>query len=66
MITKITEIEALEMYDDFLDEVYGDADICGFKYQSSRALKEVDPTAYRCGFNDWLSYSEDEYQVEGY
>lgn len=40
-------------YDDMLDDTYGEIDICGMKYQSSRALKELDPTAYRCGMNDY-------------
>lgn len=42
-----------DMYDDFLDEIYPEANICGYEYSSSRALKEIDPTAYRCGLNDW-------------
>lgn len=43
-----------EMYDDFLDEVYPECPIAGLNYSTSKALKEVDPTAYRCGFSDWL------------
>ncbi len=50
---KMSEYEALEAYDDFLDEVYGDVRIGGLEYSHSNALKNVDPIAYRCGFNDW-------------
>ena len=41
-------------YDAFLDEVYPECSIAGYKYQTSSSLKEIDPTAYRCGKNDWL------------
>jgi hypothetical protein len=43
-----------DMYKGFLDEIHGTVKICGYEYSSSRALGEVDPTAYRCGFADWL------------
>ena len=48
------EYEAEERYDEMLDEVFEDVDIAGLKYATSRALKELDPIAYRCGFLDWL------------
>ncbi len=48
------EIETSEdEYNDMLDDVYGEVSICGMTYQSSRALKELDPTAYDCGKADW-------------
>lgn len=50
----VGEWEAERMYDEMLDEVYGDIEIAGMHYQTSRALKELDSIAYRCGFNDWL------------
>jgi hypothetical protein len=52
--TSLSERELEDRYNDFLDEVFGDSMIGGYAYHTSRALKEVDPTAYRCGFNDWL------------
>ncbi len=48
------EYEAKKLYDEFLDEVYGDVNIAGIYYPTSQALKETDPVAYRVGFNDWL------------
>ena len=42
-------------YDEMLDEVYGDVEICGMTYSSSRALKLLDPVAYRCAKNDFES-----------
>lgn len=50
----ITEYEAVEAYDVMLDEVYGTVEVVGMTYDTSRALKELDPIAYRCGFNDWI------------
>lgn len=51
-----------ERYNEMLDEVYGDVTICGYTYDSSYALKEVDPIAYQCGKNDWLdSLDNDEF-----
>ena len=41
-------------YDEMLDDCHGDIDICGYSYSASRALQEVDPTAYRCGYNDYV------------
>ena len=42
-------------YDEMLDEIYGDVEICGMIYSSSRALKLLDPVAYRCAKNDFES-----------
>lgn len=41
-------------FGEFLNDVYGACNIGGYSYDTDRALKEVDPVAYRCGFNDWL------------
>ena len=35
-------------FDSHLDDVYGEVEICGYTYSAANALKEVDPTAYRC------------------
>ena len=51
---KITERELYAMYDDFLNDVYGEVEIMGMKYETSYAIKDLDPVAYKCGFNDWL------------
>lgn len=46
------EWEAYRLYDECLDE-QGDIVIGTLTYRPSMVLKEVDPTAYRCGFVDW-------------
>ena len=53
----MTESEAYQMYDDFIDEMSDPIDIMGLKYDSSRVLKEIDPTAYRTYFNDFMDSS---------
>jgi predicted nucleic acid-binding Zn-ribbon protein len=54
-------------YDNFLDEVFGDVEICGYTYSSSKALEDVDSIAYRCGFTDYCDSVEKdsipEYQI---
>ena len=55
-LEKFTEYEIEQKYDEYLDEVYGEIEICGFKYAASRALKNVDEIAYRVGFADWESF----------
>lgn len=42
-----------EPYDDMLDELYGEIDICGYSYFASVALYKLDEIAYRCGKNDY-------------
>lgn len=41
-----------EEWEDRLDEIHGNVEICGMSYSSGRALRELDPTAFRCGKND--------------
>lgn len=52
---ELTDWELEEQFDDMLDEVYGDVEIAGLMYTTSRALSELDPTAYRCSFLDWIN-----------
>lgn len=53
----LSDYDLHERYDDYLDEVFGDVDVAGLSYPTSRLLKDVDDVAYRCGYSDWL-YSE--------
>lgn len=50
----IGEREALERFDDMLDEIYGVVRFGSLEWATSRVLKEMDPTAYREEFNNWL------------
>jgi len=63
----ISEYELEQMYDEMLDEVYGVVEIAGMTYDTSRALKDCDPIAYRVGMSDYAdSLASDGYRVEGY
>lgn len=46
-------------YQEWLDEIYDEIDVCGYKYPASKVLEDVDPTAYRCGLSDWESEQDD-------
>tara|TARA_R110002020_G_scaffold249356_1_gene463254 strand:+ start:93 stop:290 length:198 start_codon:yes stop_codon:yes gene_type:complete len=56
------EVQALELFDEYLDGCSSPIEIAGVSQPYSYALKEMDPTAYDCAFADWAS----ENQVEGY
>lgn len=48
------EYESTEQeFDQFIDETCEEVEIMGGTYAASMALKEVDPTAYRCAKNDY-------------
>lgn len=47
-----------DQYCDMLNEVYGDAEIAGMKISTDYALRELDPTAYRCGLIDYVDSLE--------
>lgn len=53
--TPLTEEDAHDLYDDMLDEVTPDIEIGYLSWTASRVLQEMDPIAYRCGFNDYES-----------
>lgn len=56
--------EVENQYDELLDEMYGDVLICGYVFSSSRALKELDPIAYRCGLLDFEDMLDQEYEED--
>lgn len=62
-----------EDYNDMLRECYGDTiEICGKRYDSAYALKEIDPIAYNYIFSDYQKHitiykcpiCDDEYETE--
>ena len=48
-----TPVYLEEMYDYILDECCGPVQVGMLRYSASHVLKEIDPTAYRCGMNDY-------------
>jgi len=51
----VSEYISYEEYDEFLDDIYGTVDVAGLVFNPSTILKELDKTAYRCGFLDYCS-----------
>lgn len=62
---ELTAPDLDSLYDDMLDECYSFKQVGGpfANMLPSRVLREVDPIAYRCGFNDWAD--EDYVEVGG-
>ncbi len=44
-----------DQYDEFLDDAYGEVQIGGYSYSTSKALKDVDEIAYNEGFSSWAN-----------
>ena len=53
-MAKVKAWEIEDLYKDVLDQTYGTVMVAGMEYETSRALYELDPIAYRVGFSDWL------------
>ena len=43
-------------YCDMLNECYGEVKLGSFAWDADYVLRELDPIAYRCGFNDYQEY----------
>jgi hypothetical protein len=60
-----SKVDVDEAYKDMLDEVYGEVEVAGLRYSTSRTLEIVDPTAFRCGMVDFVdSMTSDNVWVE--
>lgn len=58
-MAKLQDYELEELYKNFIDETTPIVSIWGMEYEVSRVLQEVDPIAYRVGYNDWLDGLDD-------
>ena len=59
-MSKRTYYQYCEMYDEILDDCEGEVMIAGIRFSPSYILKELDPTAYRCGVLDLMNSIEEE------
>jgi hypothetical protein len=64
-LNNLAEYDLECLYDEMLDDCWPKCKIAGYNYSTSDALKRIDPTAYRCGFNDWLDGEDDIVEVAG-
>lgn len=52
------EYELQESYEEMLNECYDVINICGYEYEPAKALRDIDPVAYREGFMEYLNHDE--------
>ena len=72
----LSEIDVESDFNDYLDSCYPEVSVAELKYQTSRVLKEIDPTAYRCGLCDyidsqckdriWIEYNDKYYDYDDF
>lgn len=63
---EISEYDALESFEDFVNDTYETVTIMGYSYDPARALKELDPIAYREEFSNWIDSNREEFTVAGW
>ena len=51
-------------FDNWLNESYGNFEICGNTYTPAECFEAVDSTAYRCAMSDWLDSAVSELRDE--
>jgi hypothetical protein len=51
---KLEDYQLEELYKDLINDVEPMVKIFGMEYEPARVLQEIDPIAFRVGFNDWL------------
>ncbi len=65
VVEELEPIDQEEAYNNMLDECYPEVNIAGMTYSTSHALKELDPTAYRCGMSDYFGCDETCTYIDG-
>ena len=50
----LTPIQIEDYYAAALDDIYPVVQICGLTFSPSQIVRELDPTAFRCGMQDYL------------
>lgn len=38
--------------EEMLTDIYGEIDVCGYKYDAGRLLKDIDPVAFNCALSE--------------
>lgn len=56
----ISETDVWKEYDAVINEMNPTVSIDGLTWEPAAVLKEIDPTAYEVGFNDWVSTEYEE------
>lgn len=53
-----------DAWEEKLDELYGEVEVCGYSYGAGCALRKLDPVAFRCGKNDEESSIQAELETQ--
>jgi DNA repair exonuclease SbcCD ATPase subunit len=61
---EIDQDDFIEQYEDALNSE-GEVKVCGMTFYPADIIKELDPTAYRCGLNDYVD-GIDKNEVKAY
>ena len=61
---ELTLANSEDYFNDYIDEIEGDADVLGYTFQKSRILKELDPIAYDEAKYEYLSNEMEDYRSE--
>lgn len=56
----LDEIKLHDLYDEMLDDAYGEVSLAGLDYPTSTLLRRGDEIAYNLGFNDYIYYLSEE------
>lgn len=49
-----SERELEDSFEEGLSDSWGTVSVCGYEYDAGRALRELDPIAFRESFLDWI------------
>lgn len=61
---EVSKNEVENSYDDFIDESYEAVKIGCCTFYASNILKKLDPIAYNCGIDDYVSVQLEDYSYE--
>lgn len=64
IVANVREFDGHEAYDAMLDDI-GVVKIGTLEYSAAATLREIDPTAYRCGYNDYMDSLENLCWIDG-
>jgi len=53
-----SEQDMADRFEEMLNDCYGTVSVAGMEYGTARALKEIDPVAYRCWLLDYIDGAE--------
>lgn len=53
-----TDSQMEDVFQDWLDDFHGQVDIAGYSMSAGRVLREVDYTAFREEFNNWVDAAD--------